>query len=93
MFSEKFNKNLNWIIIGFIIILILLFVLIGKFVKVFFLVGVINGLILLIVFGMLLVVVYKKSIVGEYKYFLWFIISGVFVVIVMVLMGGYMLMD
>jgi Mn2+/Fe2+ NRAMP family transporter len=92
-FSEKLNKNSNWIIIGFIIISTLSFVLIGKPVKVLLLVGAINGLILPIALGTLLVAAYKKSIVGEYKHPLWLTISGVLVVIVMALMGGYTLMD
>ncbi|MGR9544544.1 NRAMP family divalent metal transporter [Priestia megaterium] len=92
-FSEKLNKNSNWIIIAFIIISTLSFVLIGKPVKVLLLVGAINGLILPIALGTLLVAAYKKSIVGEYKHPLWLTISGVLVVIVMALMGGYTLMD
>ena len=62
-------------------------------VKVLLLVGAINGLILPIALGTLLVAAYKKSIVGEYKHPLWLTISGVLVVIVMALMGGYTLMD
>ena len=92
-FSEKLNKNSNWIIIGFIIISTLSFVLIGKPVKVLLLVGAINGLILPIALGTLLIAAYKKSIVGEYKHPLWLTISGVLVVIVMALMGGYTLID
>jgi len=88
-FSEKINQKANWIIIGFIVVSTLSFVLIGKPVKVLILVGALNGLILPIALGTLLIAAYKKSIVGDYKHPLWLTISGIFVVIVMALMGGY----
>ncbi|MFB5283007.1 NRAMP family divalent metal transporter [Peribacillus sp. Hz7] len=88
-FSEKINQKANWIIIGFIVVSTLSFVLIGKPVKVLILVGALNGLILPIALGTLLIAAYKKSIVGDYKHPLWLTISGVFVVVVMALMGGY----
>jgi Mn2+/Fe2+ NRAMP family transporter len=92
-FSQKLDKNANWIIIGFIIISTVCFVLIGKPVKVLLLVGALNGLILPIALGTLLIAAYKKSIVGDYKHPLWLTISGIFVVVVMALMGGYTLVD
>ncbi|AZV43898.1 membrane protein [Peribacillus asahii] len=88
-FSEKINQKANWIIIGFIVVSTLSFVVIGKPVKVLILVGALNGLILPIALGTLLIAAYKKSIVGDYKHPLWLTISGIFVVIVMALMGGY----
>ncbi|MFJ8258095.1 NRAMP family divalent metal transporter [Peribacillus asahii] len=88
-FSEKINQKANWIIIGFIVVSTLCFVLIGKPVKILILVGALNGLILPIALGTLLIAAYKKSIVGDYKHPLWLTISGVLVVIVMALMGGY----
>ncbi|USK72497.1 divalent metal cation transporter [Peribacillus asahii] len=88
-FSEKINQKANWIIIGFIVVSTLSFVVIGKPVKVLILVGALNGLILPIALGTLLIAAYKKSIVGDYKHPLWLTISGVFVVVVMALMGGY----
>ncbi|RID89504.1 divalent metal cation transporter [Peribacillus asahii] len=88
-FSEKINQKANWIIIGFIVVSTLCFVVIGKPVKVLILVGALNGLILPIALGTLLIAAYKKSIVGDYKHPLWLTISGIFVVVVMALMGGY----
>ncbi|MFJ8245018.1 NRAMP family divalent metal transporter [Peribacillus asahii] len=88
-FSEKINQKANWIIIGFIVVSTLCFILIGKPVKVLILVGALNGLILPIALGTLLIAAYKKSIVGDYKHPLWLTISGVIVVVVMALMGGY----
>jgi len=88
-FSERINQKANWITIGFIVVSTLSFVVIGKPVKVLILVGALNGLILPIALGTLLIAAYKKSIVGDYKHPLWLTISGIFVVVVMALMGGY----
>ncbi len=91
-FSEKINKKANWIIIGFIAVSTICFLLIGQPVKVLLVVGAINGLILPIALGTLLIAAYKKNIVGDYKHPLWLTISGVFVVVIMALMGVYTLM-
>ncbi|QCS53134.1 NRAMP family divalent metal transporter [Priestia flexa] len=92
-FSKRLEQHHKWVIIGFIIVSTLCFVVIGKPVKVLLLVGAINGLILPIALGTLLVAAYRKDIVGDYKHPLWLTISGSLVVIVMALMGGYTLID
>ncbi|AQX54866.1 NRAMP family divalent metal transporter [Priestia flexa] len=92
-FSKRLEQHHNWVIISFIIMSTLCFVVIGKPVKVLLLVGAINGLILPIALGTLLVAAYRKDIVGDYKHPLWLTISGSLVVIVMALMGGYTLID
>lgn len=92
-FSERLNRNSKWITIGFIVISAICFVLIGKPVKILLLVGAINGLILPIALGTLLIAAYKKKIVGDYKHPLWLTISGILVVVVMALMGGYTIID
>ncbi|WP_144593767.1 NRAMP family divalent metal transporter [Priestia flexa] len=92
-FSKRLEQHHKWVIIGFIIMSTLCFVVIGKPVKVLLLVGAINGLILPIALGTLLVAAYRKDIVGDYKHPLWLTISGSLVVIVMALMGGYTLID
>jgi Mn2+/Fe2+ NRAMP family transporter len=90
-FSAKLEKNRNWIIIGFIIFSTLIFSLIGRPVSVLVLVGAINGLILPISLGTLLIAAYKKKIIGNYKHPLWMAIFGVLVVVLMSYMGGYTL--
>ncbi|MGK0698792.1 NRAMP family divalent metal transporter [Priestia flexa] len=92
-FSKRLEQHHKWVIIGFIILSTLCFVVIGKPVKVLLLVGAINGLILPIALGTLLVAAYRKDIVGDYKHPLWLTISGSLVVIVMALMGGYTLIN
>lgn len=92
-FSPRLEKNYKQIIIAFIVISTLAFVLIGKPVKVLVLAGALNGLILPIALGTLLIAAYKKSIVGDYKHPLWLTISGALVVVVMAWMGTYTLIN
>ncbi|MCY8279850.1 hypothetical protein MOC06_11850, partial [Bacillus inaquosorum] len=79
------------IIIGFIVISTLAFVTIGQPAKILVLVGSLNGLILPIALGTLLIAAYKKNIIGDYKHPLWLTVSGALVVIVMAVMGVYTL--
>ncbi|MFS0665052.1 NRAMP family divalent metal transporter [Bacillus mojavensis] len=90
-FSPKIEKNSRGIIIGFIVISTLAFVTIGQPAKILVLVGSLNGLILPIALGTLLIAAYKKNIVGDYKHPLWLTGSGALVVIVMAIMGIYTL--
>ncbi|MGG1200968.1 NRAMP family divalent metal transporter [Bacillus inaquosorum] len=86
-FSPKIEKNSRGIIIGFIVISTLAFVTIGQPAKILVLVGSLNGLILPIALGTLLIAAYKKNIIGDYKHPLWLTVSGALVVIVMAVMG------
>ena len=69
------------------------FVTIGKPVNLLVLAGALNGLILPIALGSLLIGAYKKNIVGDYRHPIWLTIPGVLVVIVMAVMGGYTLIN
>ena len=82
-FHKKIAQYENWIIIAFITISTLIFAFIGKPVSVLVLAGALNGLILPLALGTLLIAVYKKDVVGSYKHPLWLTISGAFVVVVM----------
>lgn len=90
-FSPSIEKHQKWIIIGFIVVSTLVFVSIGKPVKILILVGAINGLILPLSLGLMLVAAYKKTIVGDYKHPIWMTLFGAVVVVAMGLMGGYTL--
>ena len=87
---EKHHKK---IIIGFIAISTIVFVIVGKPVSILVLVGSINGLILPIALGVMLIAAYRIKIVGDYKHPLWMTIFGVLIVIAMSLMGGYTLIN
>ena len=92
-FSPKIEKNSRGIIIVFIIVSTLCFVTIGKPVNLLVLAGALNGLILPIALGSLLIGAYKKNIVGDYRHPIWLTIPGILVVIVMAVMGGYTLIN
>ncbi|MBU8769001.1 NRAMP family divalent metal transporter [Cytobacillus oceanisediminis] len=87
---EKYHK---WVIVGFIAISTFVFVLIGKPVKILVLVGSLNGLILPIALGVMLIAAYKTKIVGDYKHPLWMTIFGIIIVIAMSYMGVYSLIN
>ncbi|MBB5325622.1 Mn2+/Fe2+ NRAMP family transporter [Anoxybacillus tepidamans] len=94
-FIRTFHKNLEtyhrWIIVAFIVISTIVFVSIGKPVKTLILVGALNGLILPISLGVMLIAAYKRNIVGDYKHPLWMTIFGSIVVMAMAYMGIYTL--
>lgn len=87
-FSPSLEKYHRGIIIGFIVISTLVFTLIGKPVKILVLVGALNGLILPISLGVILIAAYKTKIVGDYKHPLWLTIFGAIIVVTMAIMGG-----
>ncbi|RDY71444.1 NRAMP family divalent metal transporter [Halobacillus sp. SY10] len=90
-FIRTFNKTINkyhkWFIVAFIVISTTVFVSVGEPVKVLILVGSLNGLILPIALGVMLIAAYKQKIVGDYKHPLWLTIFGVLIVIAMSYMG------
>ncbi len=73
----KFNRQ---IIIGFIIVSTIIFLLIGKPVKILLTVGAINGFILPISLGIMLIAAYRSKIIANYKQPLWLTVLGVLVV-------------
>jgi Mn2+/Fe2+ NRAMP family transporter len=75
-FSKTINDNARYIIIGFIVFSTIVFAIVGQPVKVLVLVGALNGLILPVTLGVLLVAANKKKIVGDYKHPLWLSIFG-----------------
>jgi Mn2+/Fe2+ NRAMP family transporter len=94
-FIRTFHQNLEtyhrWIIVAFIVVSTIVFVSIGKPVKTLILVGALNGLILPISLGVMLVAAYKRNIIGDYKHPLWMTVFGGIVVISMAYMGIYTL--
>jgi Mn2+/Fe2+ NRAMP family transporter len=80
----KYNRE---IITGFIITSCVIFVLIGKPIKILIAVGAINGLILPIALGVMLWAAYQYKIVDKYKQPLWLTITGAAVVAIMIWMG------
>jgi Mn2+/Fe2+ NRAMP family transporter len=92
-FSPLLEKYHKWLIIGFIVISTLVFVSIGKPVAVMILVGALNGLILPIALGVMLLAAHKKKIVGDYKHPIWMTVFGLLIVAAMSYMGVYTMIN
>ena len=92
-FSPKIRDNERMVIIAFIVISTLIFVAIGKPVKLLILAGVLNGFILPVTLATILFAAYKKKIVGDYKHPLWLTIFGALVVLIVGFMSIKVLYD
>ncbi|MFM9911003.1 MAG: NRAMP family divalent metal transporter [Chitinophagaceae bacterium] len=86
-FHPWFEKNQRWIISFFIICSTLIFAFIGKPKKILVFVGALNGLILPISLGLMLLAVGRYKIMGTYKHPFWMSLIGWIVVLVMSWMG------
>lgn len=92
-FSPKIRDNERMVIIAFILISTVIFVWIGKPVKLLILAGVLNGFILPVTLATILFAAYKKKIVGDYKHPLWLTIFGGLVVLIVGFMSVKVLYD
>ncbi|MDU3266338.1 MAG: divalent metal cation transporter, partial [Staphylococcus sp.] len=90
--KSLFNKN-NLIVIVFIVISTIIFLLIGKPISLLIIAGAINGWILPITLGAILIASRKKSIVGDYKHPIWMLVFGIVAVIVTIITGVLSLQD
>lgn len=86
-FHPWIEKNDRWLISVFIVFSTVVFVLIGNPVKILVTVGALNGLILPVALGVMLLAVTKKRLAGSYLHPLLLQISGWLVVLVMGWMG------
>jgi len=86
-FIKTFDKRIetynNLVIVGFIIFSTLIFLLVGRPVMVLVWAGTLNGFILPVALGLILLASTKKKIVGDYQHPLWLRVCGWLVVIVM----------
>ncbi|MCF6095066.1 divalent metal cation transporter [Microaerobacter geothermalis] len=78
-FSSKIERNNAKVIISFIVVSTLIFVSIGKPVKLLIFAGAFNGLILPLTLGTMLIAAYKINIVGDYKHPMWMTVFGTIV--------------
>lgn len=86
-FSPTLEKYHRYLIIGFILFSSFIFSFIGKPVTVLVIVGALNGLILPIVLGSLLLAAKKEKIVGAYKHSNFLFCSGWVVFAVLMVMS------
>ncbi|ASK62432.1 hypothetical protein CFK37_09825 [Virgibacillus phasianinus] len=92
-FSPLLEKYHKYIIVGFIAVSTVVFYFVGQPVKILVLVGSLNGLILPIALGVMLVAAYRSKIVGDYRHPKWMTLTGIIVVIAMAIMGLYSLFN
>lgn len=92
-FSPSIQKHSNRWIIAFIVFSTAVLVTVGKPAQVLVLVGTLNGLILPISLGLILLAAYKTKIVGDYKHPLWLTVIGVIVVIAMAVLSAQTLIS
>jgi len=85
--APVFEKHTPKFIIGFIVISTVVFLTIGQPVKLLVLAGSLNGLILPIALGIILISSTNKNIVGDYKHSKWLTYLGYVVVIVAIVAG------
>lgn len=77
------------VVIGFIGVSTVVFAIVGRPVKTLILVGALNGLILPISLGVMLVAARRRSIVGDYRHPVWLSAAGWIVAVAMAAMGAW----
>ncbi len=82
-FHPKIEQRSNLVIVVFIIISAIIFLLVGRPITVLIWAGTINGFILPVGLGLVLLASRRKSVVGEYRHPLWMQVAGWLVVLVM----------
>ncbi len=93
-FHPWFEKNQRYIISGFIVFSTCIYAFIGRPAKeILVMVGALNGLILPISLGLMLIAALRFKIVGNYKHPVWMSVIGWIVVMAMSWMGIKVLID
>ena len=87
-FSPAIARHRNWWVIGFIAVSTAVLATVGRPAQILVLVGTLNGLILPISLGLILLAAYKTSIEGDYKHPLWMTVAGLIVVVLMAVLSG-----
>ncbi|MCD8870201.1 NRAMP family divalent metal transporter [Staphylococcus gallinarum] len=88
---KSVNNKTNIIVITFIVVSTLVFLFLGKPVTLLIVAGALNGLILPITLGTILIASKRKSIVGDYKHPAWMLVFGIIAVIVTIVTGVFSL--
>ncbi|MDW4520039.1 divalent metal cation transporter [Staphylococcus saprophyticus] len=88
--KSVYNKT-NIIVISFIVVSTLVFLFLGKPVTLLIVAGALNGLILPITLGTILIASKRKSIVGDYKHPIWMLWFGIVAVVVTIVTGIFSL--
>lgn len=86
------DREWTRVVVAFIGVSTLVFALVGRPVKVLVLAGALNGLILPVALGVMLVAARRPAIVGSYRHPRWLAVGGAVVVLLMSAMGGWTLL-
>lgn len=86
-FSPAIEKRKNYWIVAFIVVSTAVLATIGRPAQVLVFVGTLNGLILPISLGLILLAAHNRKIVGDYKHPIWLTVCGFIVVIGMAIMS------
>lgn len=86
-FSSLVFNHVNKWIIGFITASTLIFLTLGQPVKLLVLAGSLNGLILPVTLGVMLLASGNKKIVGDYRHPRWLFVAGILVVLITAFLG------
>ena len=86
-FHPQLEKYYKWLIVGFIAFSTIVFAIVGEPVTLLIVAGALNGLILPLTLGAVLLASRKKSIVGDYRHPAWMLIFGIVAVLVTLVAG------
>jgi Mn2+/Fe2+ NRAMP family transporter len=89
--SAVIEQRWRLTIVGFVVVSTAIFLIVGRPVKILILVGALNGLILPVSLGLMLVAAHSRRIVGTYRHSLWLTFAGSVVALAMGGMGLYAL--
>jgi Mn2+/Fe2+ NRAMP family transporter len=90
-FATLGERGWNRVIIAFIVLSTAIFVSVGRPVSILILVGALNGLVLPVSLGAMLVAAHRRSIVKDYRHPRWLTAVGIMVALAMAAMGGWTL--
>ena len=86
-FHPRLDRDWRRLVIGFIVLSTAVFLLVGRPVRVLILAGALNGLILPIALGVMLVAAYRRTVVGDYRHPAWMAALGALVALAMAGLG------
>ncbi|WP_086427640.1 NRAMP family divalent metal transporter [Staphylococcus cornubiensis] len=88
---NKIKTYDNYVVVTFIVVSTLIFLFVGRPVKLLIIAGALNGLILPIILGTVLIASKSKRIVGDYQHPTWMLVFGIVAVIVTIFTGFFSL--
>ena len=92
-FHPAIDRQHNRVIVVFILLSTAIFVALGRPIHLLILAGVLNGFILPVTLGTILVAAYRRQVVGDYRHPWWLTFFGLLVVGVMAWMSGMVLIN